>query len=118
MKRRSITRRWFLVGSVGLLAAWQPVPVPIHVVNASGEDVQVRIAGSEVWIEAKAGPEVVSLGAFNYDGFCSPPARWLPESFAGLEFKLEDGSVVEVSREAFEAEYGRGGGYRFRGERR
>lgn len=121
MKRRITTRRWFLVGSVGFLAAWEPYPVSVNVVNASGEDVQVRfagLAGHEAWVEAKAGADV-HLGSFPYASLCSPPDRWLHESFTGLEIKLADGSVVEVSREAFEkeAEYHRRWIYRFRGRR-
>ena len=117
MKRRITTsRRWFLVGSVGLLVAWQPYPVSLDVVNAAGEDVQVRIAGDTAWIEAKAGAAVY-LGSFPYGGLCNPPDRWVPEDFTGLEFKLANGSVVQVSREAFEkeAEYKGGWIYRFRG---
>jgi hypothetical protein len=116
VKRPLSTRRWFLVGSVGLLAGWEPTPVPLRVVNASGEDVDVRLAGEEAWTEVKAGAEIL-LRTLVHHGLCSPSDRWLPESFAGLEFKLADDSVVEVSREAFEkeAEHKRGWTYRFRG---
>lgn len=116
MKRRLTTRRWFLVATVGLLGAWEPVPISLHVINASWNDVKVRISGTEQWIEVKAGAEV-SVGGFNYAGLCNPPDRWLPEDFAGLEFELAGGSVVAVSREAFErdAEHDRGWTYRFRG---
>ncbi len=106
MKRRITTRRWFLVGSVGFLAAWEPYPVSVNVVNASGEDVQVRFAGRaghEAWIEAKAEGDV-PIGGFSYASLCNPPDRWVPDHFTGLEIKLADGSVVQVSREAFEAE--------------
>ncbi len=119
MKRQLATRRWFLVGSVGLLAAWEPGRVPLAVVNASSRIVQVRLVGDEAWIEAKVRADV-RVQVFAYHGLCSPPDRWLPDEFTGLEFKLEDGSVVHVSREEFEAEaeYDHRWIYRFRGKPR
>lgn len=85
--------------------------------NTATEDVHARLAGTDTWVAAKPDAEV-SLGAFDYDGLCSPPDRWLPDTFAGLEVKRADGSVTTISRQAFEAEavHDRGWVYRFRGD--
>jgi len=91
----------------------------VCVANASRRKVQVRMIGEREWIDAAIGASV-DVVQFNYAGLCSPPVRWLPEEFTGLEFKLEDGSVVHVSREEFEAEaeYDHRWIYRFRGKPR
>jgi hypothetical protein len=116
MKRRLTLRRWFMVGGLGLLVGWEPGRVMLHVVNASHEDVQVRRAGDETWTPAKIGADVL-VATLLHHGLCNAPDRWLPEDFSGLEFKRADGSVVTVSREAFEAEaeYEHRWIYRFRG---
>ena len=116
MKTTVQSRRWMLVGIAVLLAAWLPIPIEFYVTNASGAPVHARISGTDVWIEAVPGAHV-DLGGYGYDGLCSPPDRYLPPEFSGLEIKLADGQVVEVSRATFaeRAVHDRGWTYRFEG---
>lgn len=110
-------RRLALLGSLGLLAGWEPYRVNIYVVNATGETVHGRLVTpqrrGDDWFEVKAG-ETGPVGACLHHGLCSPSAGWLPDDFEGIELKLADGTVITVSRERFEREAVRSRGWQYR----
>jgi hypothetical protein len=99
---RSTSRRVFLIASLGALAAWEAYPVFIFLMNATDQAVNGRLKGTSGWGEVPAGSER-TIGACKYPGLCKPPERWLSDDFDGIEIKLADGTVIEVSRADFEA---------------
>lgn len=61
-----------------------------------------HLKGVSGWAEVEAGTTDI-IGACKYPGLCKPPERWLSDDFDGIEIKLADGTVIEVSRADFEA---------------
>ncbi|MBK6921720.1 MAG: hypothetical protein IPH07_30265 [Deltaproteobacteria bacterium] len=114
---RQLKRRVFLLGSLGALAAWEAYPVGIRLENASGAVVSGRRKGDPDWRDVEPGATGI-IGTCRYHGLCNPPARWLSEDFDGIEIRCSDGTVIEVSRAAFEVDaVARGHNWYYRFER-
>lgn len=101
-------RPFFLLIGLGALLGTSPVPVPVSVSNETGGAVRARYDDSE-WMTIPDG-ETRGVATFGHGGLCSPPNRWLPESFAHIEIEFANGTTRVLGREAFlrEAEWGPG----------
>lgn len=117
MIHQQLTRRMFLLGSLGAVAAWEAYPVGIRLENASDQLLSGRLKGDPDWRSVEPGTTNI-IGTCPYHGLCNPPARWLSEDFDGIEIRRADGTVIEVSRAAFEVDAvakGHNWYYRFEG---
>jgi hypothetical protein len=86
-----------------MVVGFQPIPVPLVVCNETTKTIRVRMSPDEDWLAL--GPlATTELAQFSHAGLCRPSDRWLPDSFRGLQLERPDGSVVEITRAAFEAE--------------
>lgn len=104
-----LLRRVVLLGGAAFLVAFEPVPVKLEIENDSAEQILARLGAEDPWTAVPAG-ETVTLVRFSHAGLCRPPARWLPESFTGLDRLRADGEQSRVDRSTFEesAVWGRG----------
>ncbi len=109
MTAASASRRVFLLGATGFLLAFDQVPVRFEIENGTTQTIHVRLDSDRPWEEIPAG-KTARLATFPHSGLCSPPERWLPESFTGLDVQLDGGRVKRIDRRNFEEHgaWGRG----------